>query len=149
WVFLEVDDTVQGQLLPGPSTGSASRSPGTMLLTRGSLGAAALSSDQVAVVLREGSLAFESMHDVVLWHSHNSMSFYTWSDDQCCLPAGATEATLRNDKKDIHLAPGDALVFEEVISPVTGQTADADPTHRAVVRLTSVIPGTDPLDSTP
>jgi hypothetical protein len=41
------------------------------------------------------------------------------------------------------------LIFEEVLSPTTGQAADADPTHRQAVRLTKVTPGKDLLDETP
>ena len=35
----------------------------------------------------------------------------------------------------VALAPGDVLLFEEVIGPETGDTADADPQHRHAVRL--------------
>jgi hypothetical protein len=45
----------------------------------------------------------------------------------------------------LHLEPGDVLIFEEVIGPVTGNRADADPTHRHAVRLTSVTPSVDGL----
>lgn len=43
------------------------------------------------------------------------------------------------------LIPGDYLLFEEVTGPETGLSADADPTHRQAVRLTAVIPASDPL----
>ncbi|MEO5558140.1 MAG: putative baseplate assembly protein [Dokdonella sp.] len=36
------------------------------------------------------------------------------------------------------LKSGDVLIFEEVLGPVTGNRADADPTHRQAVRLTHV-----------
>lgn len=45
----------------------------------------------------------------------------------------------------LHLEPGDVLIFEEVIGPVTGNPADADPTRRHAVRLTSVTPAVDGL----
>lgn len=45
----------------------------------------------------------------------------------------------------LHLKPGDVLIFEEVLGPKTGNPADADPTHRQAVRLTSVTPAVDPL----
>ena len=41
---------------------------------------------------------------------------------------------------------GDLLILEEVRGPDTGQTADVDPTHRHVVRLTSVEYTVDPLN---
>ena len=43
------------------------------------------------------------------------------------------------------LIPGDYLLFEEIAGPETGLAADADPTHRQVVRLTAVSPTNDPL----
>ena len=49
--------------------------------------------------------------------------------------------------RTITLAPGDYILFEEVIGPKTGNEADADPTHRHVVRLTHVTPIEDPLFS--
>ncbi len=52
-------------------------------------------------------------------------------------------------KRTLHLAPGDVLVFEEILGPKTGVEADADPLHRHAVRLTSVEPGVDPLFDQP
>jgi hypothetical protein len=74
----------------------------------------------------------------------NSLNFYTWDDTNCCLPPGATRATLegRHDS----LKPGDVLIFEEVLGPKTGQRPDADRAHRWAVRLTAVDVGVvDPL----
>jgi hypothetical protein len=84
---------------------------------------------------------------------HNHLTFYTWGDDRCCLPRGATTATLLGHHPA--LAPGTVLVLEEVVGPLTGQAADADRRHRHAVRLTEVIHGdengplVDPLDDTP
>src|SRR5262249_45758035 len=39
--------------------------------------------------------AFETMHDARLFKAHNEIEFYTWHDERCCLPAGATSATLK------------------------------------------------------
>lgn len=147
---------------------------------------------------------------------HNDILFYTWHERECCLPRGATSATLldgwaqpegtealsessdynddsaqyrqakertdstvdetrrsrpakktngkaRYPKPDpcdppppppprarlLHLKAGDVLIFEEMRGPVTGVKADADPTHRHVVRLTRVEPGVDPLYDQP
>lgn len=49
----------------------------------------------------------------------------------------------------IHLIPGDVLIFEEVTGPKTGHPGDADPTHRHAVRLTRVEGGYDPLNQQP
>ncbi len=83
----------------------------------------------------------------------NELRFYTWGDERCTLPAGATAATLRGAHPD--LDAGAVLLFEEVKGPVTGDAADGDPAHRHAVRLTRVVheadgnPLTDPLDGTP
>lgn len=82
--------------------------------------------------------------------AHNRMRFYTWGNRNCCLPKGATSATLLNSvDQPLRLEAGQVLIFEEVIGPKTGQDADADPTHRHAVRLISVTPDYDPLDGTP
>lgn len=85
--------------------------------------------------------------------AHNTIGFYTWGDCACCLPIGASSATLRDawttrngaKSRALNLKAGDALIFEEVIGPDTGNPADADPTHRRVVRLATVTPSVDPL----
>lgn len=79
--------------------------------------------------------------------AHNEIYFYTWGEAECCLPAGATSATLAaGDKAELHVSAGDVLIFEEVAGPITGARADADPSHRHAVRLTRVTPATDPLN---
>ena len=92
--------------------------------------------------------------------AHNEMLFYTWGNRQCCIPAGATRATLRDPGEPggqsppsdvsarshaLRLAPGDVVLFEEVRGPETGEPGDADPAHRHVVRLTGVEYGMDEL----
>ncbi len=115
---------------------------------------------------------------VTLRSARNRIAFYDWGERDCCLPRGATSATLLDpgslpppplppDHPDycvpeappvdiaggvaagqwhqLHLAPCDLLVFEEVIGPRTGDPLDADPTHRHAVRLTRATPAWDPL----
>ena len=113
-----------------------------------------------------------------LYEKHNEIRFYTWGDERCCLPRGATTATLRDEwvepededaddktsqpeeepspksgsrgrRRSLHLKEGDVLIFEEVICPGTGNPADADPAHRHAVRLTRVEPGKDELYDQP
>jgi hypothetical protein len=86
--------------------------------------------------LRAGVVFFEPMQNANLYPEHNGMSFYTWGDSDCCLPAGATEATLRGTFT--HLQVGDVLIFQEMMGPQTGDPADADLRHRCAVRLTNV-----------
>lgn len=87
---------------------------------------------------------FETMHDALLYSAHNFMCFYTWGDDRCILPRGATKATLQGSFPD--LAAGDMLLLEEVRGAETGDPADADPGKRFVVRLIAVSPSEDPLN---
>ena len=69
------------------------------------------------------------------------MTFYTWESRDCCLPKGATRATLRDDGPDASvLRAGDVLIFEERKGPETGVKEDADPAHRHAVLLTRVHP---------
>lgn len=102
--------------------------------------------------LRGHPAVFEPLHDSTLHDTHNEIHFYTWGDRRCCLPAGATAATLTGHLAA--LAKGNVLLFEEVLGPLTEEPGDADPRHRHVVRLTSVrtfspddptLPLTDPL----
>lgn len=93
-------------------------------------------SGNEAAALLAGVQVFEPVCDSVLYPEHNLMSFYTWGNSNCCLVAGATEATLLGSYPN--LQPGDVLIFEEVIGPQTGNPADADIRHRCAVRLTNV-----------
>ncbi|HVO44306.1 MAG TPA: hypothetical protein VMT34_16890, partial [Aggregatilineales bacterium] len=116
-----------------------------------------------------------SIEGLYFYAAHSEIPFYTWGDRDCCLPKGATRATLRdawadvpaappvpggpnvsvqpraaapdfaNKPRQLKLQPGDVLIFEEVIGPKTGQEADRDPLHRCAVRLTRVEPDLDPL----
>ncbi len=84
---------------------------------------------------------FETMHDMVISDANNEIGFYTWSDEECCLPIGATKATLLDDPSNrVKLRCGDVLVFEEIRSGDSGFRADKNPNHRHAVRLTEVYP---------
>jgi len=109
-------------------------------------------SDDEKIALMAQPVVFEPLHDAVLQQAHNQIRFYVWGDRRCCLPKGATGATLTGHLDA--LSVGDVLLFEEVLGPATGVAGDADPAHRHVVRLTSVqttshddasAPLTDPL----
>jgi hypothetical protein len=86
--------------------------------------------------LAAGVVIFEGMQEASFFQEHNQMSFYTWGDENCCLPKGATEATLLGIFEK--LQPGDVLIFQEIVGPQTGNPADADVRHRCAVRLTAV-----------
>lgn len=139
WVHFDVTATsaADGATLPA----------GSRLLTRGAPDKVAVPTSALAQALAGQPVVFETMHDLNLYAGNNVMSFYTWSDGQCCLPKGATSATLqaRTGNPPITLSAGDLLLFEEIAGPESGNPADADPTHRCVVRLQSVQNSTDLL----
>ncbi|MBN2118642.1 MAG: putative baseplate assembly protein [Anaerolineales bacterium] len=148
WVHFEVEpgSAADGWLVP----------TGTPLLTRGLVDASTIDPAEYEKILRDESpVVFETLHDITLHSAHNAINLYTWDDTECCLPKGATHATLLNDPQ-LDLRVGDVILFEEVISPSTGLAADADPAHRHAVRLTGVMtensngdPLLDPLHGTP
>lgn len=147
WILFEVEALggADGTTLPAH----------TPLLTRGPDATVLIDPLKLPeVIQKEKPVVFETLHDLELNSAHNLIRFYTWDDSECCLPKGATRATLYANP-NMALAVGDVLLFEEVISPDTGLAADADPLKRCVVRLTSVAtedrngdPLVDPLHGT-
>jgi hypothetical protein len=121
-VFMDRRHTVVGNYLPGMP--------------------AVLANNEGAALLA-GAQLFEPVQDAVLFLEHNQMSFYTWGDTDCCLPAGAIEATLAGAFPN--LQTGDVLIFQEVKGPLTGNAGDADIRHRCAVRLTQVATLADPV----
>jgi hypothetical protein len=148
WMYFEVEPGGGADGLPLPAK--------TPVLTRGAEEVSMLDPLKLeAVLMQEAPVVFETLHDLRLDSDHNEIHFYTWDDSECCLPKGATRATLHNAPQ-LSLTAGDLLLFEEVASPQTGLAADADPSHRHVVRLTGVVtedssgnPLLDPLHGTP
>lgn len=37
---------------------------------------------------------------ILIYQAHNTIEFYTWGDQECCLPRGTTSATLKDEWKD-------------------------------------------------
>jgi hypothetical protein len=139
WIHVTAGEGVSGVDL---TRGEGRRT--TRLLTR--LDGPALmahGSKEYEAALATRPQVFELMHPITLYEQHNRMEFYTWGARECCLPKGATRATLRESFPN--LKPGDVLIFQEERGPETGEASDADPTHRAAVRLTRVTPSSDPL----
>ncbi|HSB10218.1 MAG TPA: putative baseplate assembly protein [Blastocatellia bacterium] len=86
---------------------------------------------------------FELKHEITIFEAHNLMKFYTWGARECCLPKGATSATL--DGSLPNLEAGHVLIFEEKRGAKTGVPGDANPLHRWAVRLTEVTVTSDLL----
>jgi hypothetical protein len=104
-------------------------------------------------------VARDGQPQVRFFGAHSRMRFYTWGDGECCLPKGATGATLIDGPalpdgaddseadagRTLALQVGEVLILEEVLGPTTGVEADADPARRHAVLLTAVTPVLDPL----
>lgn len=96
-----------------------------------------------------GATVFETLHDADLDAEVNDLTLHTWGDPSCCLPRGATRATLVAPTPAFKLSRGTVLVLEECVGD-TDRAADRDITHRHVVRLKSdAVARTDNLPSTP
>jgi hypothetical protein len=99
-------------------------------------------------------VVFETVDSAVLHSDLNELRFWTWGEQGCCLPAGATAASLRGDHP--LLRAGDVLVLaEKVPRPAPGGPApepprlfpERDPERRVAVRLVEVTSAADPSGS--
>ena len=125
WVSVQVsDDNVQ---LPAatPLLGGLAAAPSV------------LARAGYAAALQARPTVFETLHEATLFQAHGRINLHTWGERRSALPAGATQATLRG--RFDQLKPGDVLIFEERLGPLTGRPEDADPRHRQAVRLSSVV----------
>jgi hypothetical protein len=90
---------------------------------------------------------FETKQDVRVLELHNELRIHTWGDTQCCVAKGATSLHLYRDNAVTAVRPdlraGEYLLVEEVRSPKTGHTADADPKHRQALLIGEVEPTWD------
>ena len=100
------------------------------------------------------SRVFESTFTLDVYPENNTIYLHAWGNLQCCLPGGATSAyvyALDPSNPDRVVRPtqqaGDFLIFEEVMGPETGSTADADPEHRQAVQLIDVSDAQDTVYS--
>jgi Baseplate J-like protein len=116
---------------------------GTKLLTARPGFGPVIDSLELERALGAGGEVFETMHPAQLFRAHKQIDFYAWGAEECCLPKGATSATLRGNLPNLHA--GQILLLEELVGPETGNRADADPSHRHAVRLIDVAAGSDPL----
>ena len=87
----------------------------------------------------DGTVTFHTLHPVTPLAARNRIELHTWGLRQCCLPDGATSATLVGTTAELELSAGDVLIFEEVLGVEPGMRPDG--THRWPVRLS-----VDPVD---
>jgi hypothetical protein len=131
WVCLEVNQDLSGSsdnpVLPSSTLFVAREEPDNV---------ASSPSDQPQQTITGAPIVFEPLHTLALLKvKRNAIPFYTWGDPRCCLPRGATRATLHGSAADLELKEGDVLIFEEVLGPESRLEVDADPAHRHAVRL--------------
>ncbi len=147
WIALTVKPGLDGRELPGP-TGS-DRRPTVQFFTQ--VPGLPLVLDKESKSIRQarnaGAQVFEPLHPLTLYAAANEIRFYTWGEENCELPIGATQATLEDTGGKLRefLVPGRVLILEEKRNLSTGETSGVDPTRRQAVRLTKVTPQEDPL----
>jgi hypothetical protein len=98
---------------------------------------ARLTADVADEALEKARAVFETVGDATLRSELNEIPIHAWGNRDCCIPRGATSIDLARDLVTV-LRQHDFLLLEEVRGPETGLPQDADPAHRAVVRLTEV-----------
>jgi len=103
WVCVETD---RDDVLENPNdvyfiTGRDAHASGDAMLEHSDLRAVPLEKYEVF----EPLLPRAPGDAIPLYKAHNSIEFYTWGDQQCCLPRGATSATLKDSWKDSKPGP--------------------------------------------
>ena len=139
WVHFRIDTNVTSGVPLPAKTQVFTRVPGKPVIVQ-------KDTQAYREMLETSPEVFETLHDAILYSAHNAMCFYTWGDERCILPRGATKATLLGHFP--HLQVGDVLILEEVRGAITGDPADADPNNRFAVRLVSIGLSNDQLDNT-
>lgn len=88
------------------------------------------------------TLVFETKADTRVIEAHNELRIHTWGDSLCCLARDARDVYLYRDNAGAverpDLKAGEYVLIEEVLSPVTGLPADADPMKRQVLLIDKV-----------
>jgi hypothetical protein len=107
-------------------------------LTSEQVDAAALETEVAA-----GAVVFETLHDARFVEARNALALHTWADGHCCLPRGATRATLRGKAADVQLKAGDVLVLERL--DAKGEPRSADPLRHMVRLVADAVGDRDPV----
>ena len=98
WIAFDAGPAADGLTLPGcdPITGLG----GTQLWTRVPGLPPVLDADGAQTALDAGAQPFELLTPITVYTAHNAIRFFTWSDDECCLPRGTMRAFLYDDEAD-------------------------------------------------
>jgi len=101
--------------------------------------------------LRKGATSATLRGELALrWQEPDEAEDDEQDEQAFAAPATAAEGTDEQPEwprrpRKVRLREGDLLIFQEMVGPVTGNAADADPRHRQAVRLTSVEQSRDEL----
>ncbi len=135
WLVLEVDENVSAAFARRAGCPPAGESVPDMIPVGWQVSSA------------DSSIVFHTLHASTPLAARNAIDIYTWGQQRCCLPRGATAATLVGTVAGLGLAQGDVLVLEEVHG--AGLEEPPDKTHRWPVRLSAdPVDGYDPVTDT-
>jgi hypothetical protein len=101
-----------------------------------------LSHDDLSGVLGDRYEVFEPVtgQTIKLYGEHNRIEFYTWGDQECCLPRGATSATLKGELAE-DAAPTEPPACDPSAQAERGERAKYDSTDRAATPALHLEPG--------
>lgn len=124
----------------GAATTSFLLPAGTPLITAPSTGmgvSGAIAPASLNALAEAGAIVFETMQDlnVVSALSGNLQLYAPANATRALLARGSTSAALVGSPA---LEPGMLMLLQELLSPATGLSIDADPAHRHVVRVVFV-----------
>jgi hypothetical protein len=134
WLTLEIDGVPDGTVVPA----------GTRVLPAELTLSAGDEQRALEQAAETGGVIFETLHALDLSAARNAIEIHDWLDGRCCLPAGATSATLRGDPAALGLGAGDVLVLERV--DAAGAPVSADRQRHAVRIAEPPAPAEDPID---
>jgi hypothetical protein len=101
WVYFNVNFTKEEELKVVVLKKSTKVLTGEPTKDKTNFPKLSISEDELKEVLSiSDTMVFETMHEINLYTFHNEMFFYTWGKTDCCLPKGATHATLLRDMKN-------------------------------------------------
>jgi hypothetical protein len=139
WVFVEVTGTLSKVIKPSDvyfTTRFADDLPRDVALRAGDLPAEA-SYEVFKPLVEDPQASFR-------WReAHNEIHLYTWGDHECCLPRGATQATLVDGSSHYEGAGPPPLQQQKQSGPKPGKPGDRPPGKRTIVyeRVLDLRPG--------